>query len=238
MSTCRITLYQYPLGTKITRENASIIREKKPHFVCFPEYFFVNRHLGNHAQTTHNMRRQHQRLSVISRALDTVVIGGTMPELAEGLLYNTTWVYDRGKQLGFYRKRTLFFAEEGKITPGDRFRVFEAYGIRFGILICADVFKDESFLAMKEMGAQIIFIPTFSLKREESPEEKYKRDNDIFVRGAGVSGAVLVKVCGVKSEYKNFLQARSLIADKNGVIYRVQPHEEDTSMLITRDINV
>jgi len=238
MTTITTALYQYPLGTQLTHESAALIKEKKPHFICFPEYFFVNRSLGNHSQTPHNMRRQHTRLSIMSRELDTVVIGGTMPELADGLLYNTTYVYDRGKQLGYYRKRTLFFAEEGVITPGDEFKVFEAYGIRFGVLICADVFKDESFLTMKEMGAQVIFIPTFSLKREEAPEEKFKRDTDIFVRGAQLADAVLVKVCGVKSPYKDFLQARSLVATKDGVQYRVQPDEEDTSMIIFQDIKV
>ena len=87
---------------------------------------------------------------------------------------------------------------------------------------------------MKEHGAQIIFSPTFSLKKEETPEEKFKRDNDLYVRAAGIADSVIVKVCGVKSDYKNFLQARSLIANKDEVIYRVQPDEEDTPMIIKK----
>ncbi len=232
MMNIRVVLYQQPLGIRMSRADAEEIRRYRPHFVCMPEYFFVNKRLGNHGQTLHNQRRQIKRMEIMSRTIDTVLIGGTMPELADGVLYNTSFVFDRGKMLGSYRKRNLFFAEVGKITPGNRFQVFSAYGITFGVLICADVFKDESFLEMKNMGAGIIFIPTFSPRRQESADEKFKRDNDIFVRGARISGALIVKVCGVKSEYKDFLQARSLVADAGGVLYRVNPGEEDSAMII------
>jgi len=91
---------------------------------------------------------------------------------------------------------------------------------------------------MRDNGARIIFSPTFSPKKTETVQEKFKRDNDIYVRGAAISGAVIVKVCGVKSEYRDFLQARSLIADKNGVIFRVAPEQEDDPMIIKKEIEV
>jgi hypothetical protein len=232
MHSVRIILYQKPLGIPVSHTDAAEMSAFKPHFVCFPEYFFVNRKLGNHVQTRHNQRRQMQRIERLSRLLDAVVIGGTMPELNGRSLHNTSFVYAGGEPLGFYRKRNLFFAEEGKITPGDSFAVFSAHGITFGVLICADVFSDESFHAMRRLGARIIFIPTFSPRRVETVEEKYKRDSDIFVRGARLSDALIVKVCGVKSEYRDFLQARSLVADKTGVLFRVPPEGEDTPMII------
>ncbi len=232
MQTVRIVLCQMPLGERLSHREAAPIRAFRPHFLCFPEYFFVNKRLGNHGQTPHNQERELSRIKTMSRVFDATVVGGSMPELDNGLLRNTSFVYSRGEPLGFYRKRNLFFAEEGKITPGDRAGVFTAGGVTFGVLICADVFKDESFLEMKRLGARIIFVPTFSLKREESVEDKYRRDKEIFVRGARLSGALIVKVCGVKSEYKNFLQARSLVASPEGVLYRVKPDEEDRAMII------
>ena len=142
-------------------------------------------------------------------------------------------------KLGSYRKKNLFFAEVGKITPGNELKIYSAYGFNFGVLICADVFHDESFLFMKEHHARIIFSPTFSLIKPDEPvEEKYKRDNDIYVRGAGLADSVIVKVCGVRSDYKTFLQARSLIADKNEVLYRVKPEEEHTQLIIKREITI
>ncbi len=234
----RIILFQKALGEPVTRKDAMEMRGFKPHFICFPEYFFVNKSLGTHVQTPHNQARQLQRLATLSRELSTVVIGGTMPELADGGLYNTSFVFRDGEMLGRYRKKRLFFAEVGKITPGEDYRVFEAHGITFGILICADVFDDDGFHFMKDRGARIIFSPTFSPRKEETVEDKFKRDRDIYVRGAGLSGAVIVKVCGVKSEFRNFLQARSLIADRNDVIFRVMPDREDAEIIIMREIEV
>ena len=234
----RVVLYQKQLGVAIPRGDIDEMRRFHPHFICFPEYFFVNQNLGNHVQTQHNQTRQLQRMSVLSRELSTVVIGGTMPESADGMLYNTSFVFHEGRMLGKYRKTRLFYAEEGKITPGGSYRIFTAYGISFGVLICADVFDDSGFQFMRENGARIIFSPTFSPKKVETVQEKFKRDNDIYVRGAAISGAVIVKVCGVKSEYRDFLQARSLIADKNGVIFRVMPEQEDDPMIIKKEIEV
>lgn len=232
MQKFRIVIYQKPLGIRVTHYDAAVMREFKPHFVCFPEYFFVNRKLGSHMRSPHNFKRQMKRMEIISINLNTVVIGGSTPEPENGFLYNTSFIYSKGTLLGSYRKQNLFHAEEGKITPGSSLRVFEAYGIKFGVLICADVFKDDNFIEMKKLGARIIFIPTFSPKKEENREEKFKRDNEIFVHGASISDALIVKACGVKSEFRPSLQARSLIADKSGVLFRVNPEEEDRSMII------
>jgi predicted amidohydrolase len=234
----RVILCQMPLGVLITHRDADEMRRFRPHFICFPEYFFVNQRLGNHGQTLHNQTRQLRRIETLSRELSCVVVGGTMPELDGNALHNTSFVFDRGRLLGSYRKKQLFFAEEGKITPGDSYRVFESDGVVFGVLICADVFDDAGFHFMKEHGATIIFSPTFSPRKEETVEEKFKRDNEIYVRLASLSGAVIVKVCGVKSEYRSFLQARSLIAGAGGVIWRVRPEDEDTAMIIMKEIDV
>lgn len=232
MPEIRVILAQKQLGVPVTRRDINDMLSFRPHFVCFPEYFFVNRRLGNHGQTLHNQKMQVQRIRLLSKALDCVVIGGTMPELEGADMYNTSFICQSGRDLGFYRKKNLFFAEEGKITPGTELKTFSAYGITFGVLICADVFHDESFLFMKEHGARIIFSPTFSLVKTETVEVKHARDNEIYVRGAGLADAVIVKVCGVRSEFKDFLQARSLVADKEKVIYRVPPEEEHIEKII------
>ncbi len=238
MKKLRVILYQKPLGIPISKKDVNEMKEFKPHFVCFPEYFFVNQRLGNHGQTMHNQNLQIKRIKLLSGELDSVIIGGTMPELADGVMYNTSFIYGMGEEIGSYRKKNLFFAEEGIITPGDRLKTFKAQGITFGVLICADVFHDESFLFMKEQGASVIFSPTFSLIKEETVEVKHKRDRDIYVRGAELSNSAIVKVCGVRSEYKTFLQARSLIADREKVTYRVSPDEEHSPMIIKQEITI
>jgi predicted amidohydrolase len=234
----RVVLFQKQLGTSVTHGEIAGVRRFRPHFICFPEYFFVNVNFENQFQTPHNQERQLERIAVLSRELSTVIIGGTMPELAEGRLYNTSFVFHDGKLLGRYRKKRLFFAELDKITPGESYRIFHAYGINFGVIICADVFDDAGFYFMREHGARIIFAPTFSPKKTETVEEKFKRDNDLYVRGARISDTVIVKVCGVGSERRNYLQARSLIANARGIVFRVMPDEEDTEMIIMKEIEV
>lgn len=234
----RIILYQKQLGETIPHADVAEMRDFAPHFVCFPEYFFVNKNIGNLAQTPHNQELQRARIRALSKGLDTVVVGGTMGELADGAIYNTSFVYDRGRELGFYRKKNLFFAEVGKVTPGTVFKYFPAYGFNFGVIICADIFDDTAFSFMKEHEVKIIFSPTFSLKKEETVEEKHKRDADIFIRGAKLSHSVIVKVCGVKSPFKSFLQARSLIASPDAILYRVSHHEEDSPLIIKKEIEI
>ena len=229
---------QKKLGTPITRADAEKLRKFKPHFVCFPEYFFVSKKLDTKNQTPHNFKLQHKRMEALSRSLECVVIGGTMPEYADGRKYNTCFVYDNGRLLGSYRKQNLYIYEEGIMTPGKEQKIFSAYGINFGILICADVLLDQYFTQLNVMGAKLIFIPTFSPRKNENPLEKFKRDKKIYVRGAKLADSVIVKVCGVPSAFKEYLQARSLIADKNGIIFRVMPEQEEDEMIILKEITI
>ena len=91
---------------------------------------------------------------------------------------------------------------------------------------------------MKENGARIIFSPTFSIIKNESVAEKHARDSIIYINGARLADAVIVKVCGVRSDYKNFLQARSLVADSERIIYRVPPEDEHTEMIIKITLDI
>ncbi|MBN2402559.1 MAG: carbon-nitrogen hydrolase family protein [Spirochaetes bacterium] len=238
MKKFKVALMQKKLGTAIRRADADKLREFRPHFICFPEYFFTNKRLDTKNQTAHNFTRENQRLEILSGSLNCVVIGGTMAEYRNSRMYNTCIIYEKGKLLGSYSKQNLYFAEEGIITPGESIKVFSAYGIKFGILICADVFLEQYFIKLKDMGAKLIFIPTFSPRRQETPEEKFKRDNDIFVRGAKTADTVIVKVCSVRSEFRTELQGRSLIADRNGIIFRVMPEQEDDEIIILREITI
>jgi len=234
----RVVLYHYQLGETIPKKNLIEIKNFSPHFVCFPEYFFVQKNLGTMVQTEHNQKLQLKRLEALSIYLNCTIIGGSMPELADNVTYNTTFVYHKGIQIGSYRKNNLFFPEVGHITPGTELEVLEIDGIRFGLLICADVFHDNSFDFMKENNAQMVFIPTFSPKKDEDVEVKHKRDKEIYVRGAQRADATLIKVCGVPSPFKDFIQARTLIADKNDIIYRTTPEEENKNLIIKRTIEM
>ncbi|MDY6967905.1 MAG: hypothetical protein SVR08_04525 [Spirochaetota bacterium] len=69
MQKIRLALLQKSPGISITRKDADELRSYKPHFICFPEYFFVNKNFGDHKQTDHNFKRQLQRIETLSRSL-------------------------------------------------------------------------------------------------------------------------------------------------------------------------
>ncbi len=89
-------------------------------------------------------------------------------EIDEGLFFNTAVVIGGdGEILGKYRKAHIpdipLWHEKYYFEPGNTgFPVFEAEGLRFGVLICWDVFFPEAFRLLALAGAQTVFCPTAS----------------------------------------------------------------------------
>ncbi len=89
-------------------------------------------------------------------------------EIDEGLFFNTAVIIGKsGKILGKYRKAHIpdipLWHEKYYFEPGNTgFPVFEAEGMRFGVLICWDVFFPEPFRLLALAGAQMVFCPTAS----------------------------------------------------------------------------
>lgn len=79
----------------------------------------------------------------------------------EGRIYNSAVLFDRGRVLGVYDKIHLPADEQGRITPGERFRVFDTSAGRVGPLICWDMQYPESGRILALMGADLIVCPTW-----------------------------------------------------------------------------
>jgi predicted amidohydrolase len=156
------------------------------------------------------------------------LIGGTLTELTPDGYYNTCYVFENGKEVGFYRKvYPTAHEQEAGILKGSEFKMFELRGIRVGVLICADVLFQESFEELSALRCEITFIPTASpFRKGESVEEKYERDRSIFVEGAKKLGCPVVKTCGVGTTFGHTIQGRSLIATPAGVVTRAEPEKE------------
>ena len=83
-------------------------------------------------------------LSRLAAELGLYLVGGTVPELAEGRIYNTSYVYGPdGRQLAKHRKAHLFdidvqggqrFRESDTLSPGNAVTTFET---AFGTMGCA-----------------------------------------------------------------------------------------------------
>ena len=110
-----------------------------------------------------------QTLSRCARENNICLVGGSFPEVEDGRIYNTCFVFGPdGKQLARHRKMHLFnvefdggqhFRESDTFTPGDDVTVFSCGGMTFGLCICFDLRFPELSRLMTLMGAQAIIVP-------------------------------------------------------------------------------
>lgn len=108
-------------------------------------------------------------LSALAAELGIYIIGGSIPELSEGNVYNTSCVYDRrGKLLARHRKAHLFdidvaggqrFRESDTLSPGNAVTTFETEFGTMGLCICFDLRFEELARCMCLRGAKVIFVP-------------------------------------------------------------------------------
>ncbi|HSE42545.1 MAG TPA: carbon-nitrogen hydrolase family protein [Acidobacteriota bacterium] len=236
----RVAACQQTLNDPLSASMISQLQEFKPDYICLPEHYPLSTEIQNLEQAAERFAERKNYLTELSKILDTVVIGGTLTEKTGDGYYNTCYVFDRGKDVGFYRKVNPTSREQSAgVRPGDEFKTFEFNGLRVGVLICADVLFPESFRRLAALGSQIVFIPTASPYRPgESIEEKYERDRIIFHEGSKAIGAPLIKTCGVGTTFGHPIQGRSLIVTPEKIITRAEPDQEHSPLILTAELDV
>ncbi|MEO1550192.1 MAG: carbon-nitrogen hydrolase family protein [Pseudomonadota bacterium] len=106
---------------------------------------------------------QHQVAALAARHKVALTIG--LPELADGVVYNSAYTFGPdGQVLARHRKIQLFGPDEARaFVPGNAYCTFQHQGIRFGLLICYDVEFPEHVRALARLGAQVILVPTANM---------------------------------------------------------------------------
>ncbi|MCI2058995.1 MAG: carbon-nitrogen hydrolase family protein [Oscillibacter sp.] len=153
---------------------------------CFRAY---GEEAGGPAQTA---------LAAAARELGLYVVGGSVPELAGGKVYNTSFVYGPdGAQLARHRKAHLFdihvdggqkFQESAVLSPGNEITTFETAFGTMGLCICFDLRFEELARCMALRGARVIFVPAaFNMTTGPAHWELLFRqravDNQLFMVG-------------------------------------------------------
>ena len=141
-----------------------------PDFVVLPEIFtcpYDNKCFPQFAESGEG--ETYRFLANLARERKAYVIGGSIPELEEGKIYNTSYIFDRGgKLIGRHRKIHLFdidvpggqyFRESDVLSPGDSVTVFDTEFGKMGVCICFDIRFPEMFLEMRKMGVRMVFVP-------------------------------------------------------------------------------
>lgn len=109
-----------------------------------------------------------QMLSQAAKDTGKWLIGGSIPELAEGKVYNTSFIFDRsGKLVNKHRKLHMFdidipgqtYRESEVISGGSQITVFETEYCKIGVGICYDIRFPEQSLLMRKLGAEILVFP-------------------------------------------------------------------------------
>lgn len=108
-------------------------------------------------------------LREISRELGILLVGGSIPERRNDKLYNTCFVFDQGELLTTHSKTHMFdinipgkfkFKESDTLTPGDKISVVKTRFGTFGFGICYDLRFCDYAMAMRKMGADVLFYPS------------------------------------------------------------------------------
>lgn len=108
-------------------------------------------------------------LSDLAAELGIYLIGGSIPEIKDGNVYNSSFIFDRkGKVIGTHRKVHLFdidveggisFKESDTLTAGNEITVVDTEFCKVGVAICYDVRFPELTRLMALEGAELVVLP-------------------------------------------------------------------------------
>lgn len=141
-------------------------------------------------------------LKAAARENDIYLIGGSIPEISENKIYNTSYAINPdGEIIAKHRKTHLFdvdiengirFLESEYLSPGEDITVFDTPFGRAGLCICYDIRFPEMIRSLVLKGAQIIFVPAaFNMTTGPAHWETLFKaralDNQVYM--AGISPA-------------------------------------------------
>ena len=140
----------------------------------------------------------YQMLSRTARELGLWLVGGSLPELEAGRVYNTSFVFDpQGVCVARHRKMHLFdidveggqrFRESDTLSPGNDVTLFDTPWGRMGLCICFDLRFEELCRVMALKGARALLAPAaFNMTTGPAHWELLLRqravDNQLFTVG-------------------------------------------------------
>ncbi|XP_072179475.1 omega-amidase NIT2-like [Diadema setosum] len=135
-------------------------------------------------------------LAAAAKENGVFVVGGSIPEEAEGKIFNTCTVFDpSGNCIAKHRKIHLFdidvpggitFKESDVLSPGSCLTVFNAGDLKVGIGICYDIRFAELAQLYCKKGCQLLMYPgAFNMTTGPAHWELLQRaralDNELYV---------------------------------------------------------
>lgn len=111
------------------------------------------------------------------RALDvTVFLSHPERDLESGKLYNSVFIIDRQGQIaGKHRKIKALHGAEAWSSPGWEIEPITADGVKTGILVCADAYKNDVAQVLKDKGSQVLVSPSAWGPGECGPDGEWEQ---------------------------------------------------------------
>lgn len=159
-----------------------------------------------------------------------VVVGH--PARSDGRCYNAASVLLEGQVLGQYRKQELpnygVFDERRYFHAGDEALVFQAGGVRFGVVICEDFWFERAPKAAAMAGAQILLAPNaspFHLDKQALRQDVVR--SNVCAQGMGV---ILASLVGGQDEL--VFDGASFALDASGRLAAQSPAFQEDLLLV------
>ncbi|MGE4571692.1 MAG: carbon-nitrogen hydrolase family protein [Candidatus Izemoplasmatales bacterium] len=169
-------------------------------FIVFPEMFTTPYQLKYFKNTSSRDNREVLAyLKALAIRYNTYVVGGSIPEISENKIYNSSFVFDRsGNLMTKYRKIHLFsvtypngqsFSENDVLSSGREIITFNTEFGRMGLMICFDIRFPRLAYLLQQQGVKVIFVPA-AFNTYTGPMHWYTTfkaraiDNQLFLVGA------------------------------------------------------
>lgn len=175
------------------------VKNLKPDVVVLPEMFICPYQTENFPVYAEKAGGEsYEACTEIAKRFGIYLVAGSMPEIEDGKVYNTAYVFDRnGKQIARHRKAHLFdicvsggqcFQESETLTPGNEIVVFDTEFCKMGLCVCYDFRFPELVRLMADKGAEMVLVPAaFNMTTGPAHWEILFRtralDNQLFVMG-------------------------------------------------------
>ena len=163
----------------------------------------------------------------------TVLVG--FPERAGNRCHNAVAVLRDGGVHAVYRKRNLpnytVFDEERYFEPGRAPCVFDVDGVRFGVIICEDVWFPEPAAAAAGAGAQVLVVPNGS---PYHTRQHALRRAQVDAR-ARETGLPVVYVNRVGGQDELVFDGASFVVDAGGALAQQVPAWHEAVALVAFD---
>lgn len=207
--------------------------EYKPNFVILPEIFTSQ--LLSFLDTENNIKaairsmhdytpRYLDLMAELAKTYNFYLIAGSHPNLRNGLLYNTSFMFSPKGELFSQDKihRTRWEKDKWDTTAGDKLHLFETDYGSVSILICYDIEFPELSRQVCEAGADILFVPSSTDDRQGFLRVRYCAharaiENQVYVAMTSTVGNLPVEGLGMHYGCASILTPSDFPFSRDGI---------------------